>query len=428
MDILKRLLKAQLFKVSSLNALSILIKMGIGLVASKVIAVFVGPSGLGLVGNMRNFLSFIETWGTLGFQQGIVKYSADYKDDKAKISALFSTVFALLFIVLGLIGGLLFVFSSAVSDYVFGVNFQYESVVQILAFVLPFYIFSLIFLAFLNGLGDYNRVLKSGIWGNVIGLFVSVGLIYYYQTFGALVALVTTPALLFGFTLYYLQKHFSVFDYFSWKYFDFDLLKKLLTYALMFFVPAVIGPLVNLQIRINIIDALGNHEAGYWEAISRISIYYLMFVTTLGSVYFFPRLSVTKSVHETRDIFYSYYRWIIPVFSLSLVIIYFLRKYIVLLLFTSDFTVVNDLFFWQLLGDFFKALSLILGYQLLAKKMLLHFLVTEIISLLIMYFASSFFIHDFKIEGVVMAHTLTYVVYLSILLVVFRRVLFSKVK
>ena len=173
-------------------------------------------------------------------------------------------------------------------------------------------------------------------------------------------------------------------------------------------------------------ETLGANQAGYWEAMNRISMYYLMFVTTLGSVYFFPRLSLTKSVKETQHIFWSYYRWIWSLFALGLFVIYFFREWIIALLFTPAFEPVNDLFFWQLFGDAFKAASLILGYQFLAKKMTLHFLITEIISLLVMYFSSMYFMQLFKTEGVVMAHALTYVVYFTILVVVFRKVLFVK--
>ena len=109
LSVISKITKAQLFKVSSLNALSILIKISIGLVTSKVIALYVGPLGMGLVGNLRNFLSFIESIATLGFQNGIVKYVAEYKEDKKQLSILISTVFiALTFVVLGISGTLFF--------------------------------------------------------------------------------------------------------------------------------------------------------------------------------------------------------------------------------------------------------------------------------------------------------------------------------
>jgi PST family polysaccharide transporter len=74
LDFIKKITQTNLFKITSLNSLSIVLKLGIGLITSKVIAVFVGSSGLALVGNFRNFVGSFETISTLGFQNGIIKY------------------------------------------------------------------------------------------------------------------------------------------------------------------------------------------------------------------------------------------------------------------------------------------------------------------------------------------------------------------
>jgi len=42
-----------------LNSVGVFIKIGFGLIVSKVLAVFVGPAGLALVGNFKNFFSGI---------------------------------------------------------------------------------------------------------------------------------------------------------------------------------------------------------------------------------------------------------------------------------------------------------------------------------------------------------------------------------
>ena len=426
LSVISKITKAQLFKVSSLNALSILIKISIGLVTSKVIALYVGPLGMGLVGNLRNFLSFIESIATLGFQNGIVKYVAEYKEDKKQLSILISTVFiALTFVVLG-ISGTLFFFAEEINRLLFGTIFNYVAIIQLLALALPWYVYSAVLISIVNGLGNFKNVIRINIIGNLIGLLVSVILIFQLKTFGALASLIITPSLLFAVSFYYVQKELSLWQNLSWRDFEIISIKKLSAYSLMFFVPAVVSPLVFLEIRNHIIETLGNNEAGYWEAMSRISTYYLLFITTLASVYFFPRLAITKSVSETKLIFWSYYKWILSLFTIGLICIYFLRFYIVKILFTDAFSPVNDLFFWQLVGDVFKAASLILGFQFLAKKMINLFLITEILSLSVQYFSSIYFIQYFKIEGIVMAHAFTYFVYLAILVLIFRKVLFGR--
>jgi PST family polysaccharide transporter len=84
----------------------------------------------------------------------------------------------------------------------------------------------------------------------------------------------------------------------------------------------------------------------------------------------------------------------------------------------------TSLFLWQLIGDVLKVASLILGYQFFAKKLTVAFIFTELLSLSITYFSSIFLVSIYGLEGIVMAHTLTYFVYLIVLGVYFRKSLF----
>jgi hypothetical protein len=192
----------------------------------------------------------------------------------------------------------------------------------------------------------------------------------------------------------------------------------------MALVSSVLGPLVYLAIRNNIIETLGIDQAGYWETMTRISSYYLLFVTTILAVYFLPKLSVAKNTQETKTVFWSFYKGILPVFILGVTIVYFTRFFIVKLLFTQEFLQVTGLFFWQLVGDVLKVASLILGYQFFAKKLTVSFIVAELLSLSITYFSSIFLVSIYGLQGVVMAHALTYFLYLIGIGVYFRKSLF----
>jgi PST family polysaccharide transporter len=176
-----------------------------------------------------------------------------------------------------------------------------------------------------------------------------------------------------------------------------------------------------LAIRNYVIQTIGLQEAGYWEAISRISSYYLLFATTILSIYFLPKLSLAKNDYETKLIFLSFYKSILPIFGMGLIIIYFLRFYLVKILFTEEFLPITSLFFWQLIGDVLKIASWILSFNLLAKKNTLVYVLTEFFSLGLTYILSLFFINNFGIEGVMMAHSLTFLCYLIILVIYFRK-------
>jgi PST family polysaccharide transporter len=420
----KKIIQTSLFKITSLNSFSVLLKIGIGLITSKILAIFVGPSGMALVGNLRNFLTSLENISTLGFQNGIVKYTAENERNKSELQKIITTVFLSLSFIAVLLGIILFFTANYWNTRIFGNDTQYLLVFKVLAFALPCYAVSIFFVALINGLGKFKKVIWINIIGNTIGLLVSVLMILQYQTTGALLAIVIAPALLFFVTFYLVQKEIDFFQIIKLKLFDFQIIKNLSSYSVMALVSSVIGPIVFLAVRNEIIQNLGIEQAGYWETMTRISSYYLLFVSTILTVYFLPKLSKASTTQETKSIFWQYYKFILPVFVLGLIVLYLARFFVVELLFTKEFLPVTDLFFWQFLGDIFKVCALILGYQFFAKKLTLAFIITELYSLFVLYSASLYYMKMFQIEGVVLAYAFQNLSYLLILGIYFRKSLF----
>ena len=416
--------RTPLFKVASLNSVNVILKISIGVITSKVLAVFIGPSGLALTGNLKNFLTSIESIATLGFQNGIVKYVVDAKNDALALKKILSTIFISLFAVSLALSFILFGFSSYFTSLIFGIKSNYNLIFKILAIVMPWYASTAYLLVILNGLGKFKKVIYVNIIGNIIGLLFCIVAVYYYATFGALVAIIVPPALLFFVAFYYVNKEISFFDNISRSSFDWSVLKNLSSYSLMALVSSVFGSFVFLAIRNNIIAVLGLENAGYWEAMNRISNYYLMFISTILSVYFFPKLTFSSSKKAVRNVFKSYYFGVLPFFVIGAVVLFFLRFFLIKVLFSKDFIPVADLFLWQLIGDAFKVASLILGYQFYAKKLTTAFIVTELFSLAIMFALSHFFVISFGLVGVVIAHAATYFIYLIVLILYFRKSLF----
>lgn len=381
---------------------------------------------MALVGNMRNFFTSVETVSTLGFQNGIVKYAAESQEDEVALKKVISTIFISLFGTAILLAIVLFFFSGYWNDQVFGSENQYDFVFKLLALALPWYVVNVFLISIINGFGRFKSVIYINIFGNIIGLIVSILLIFQFKVSGALASVALTPALLFLLSFYYINKEISLRKNISIQCFDFSLIKKLSSYSMMAVVYGCVGPLVYLAIRNNVIDKLGLEQAGYWSAMERISANYLLFVSTLLTVYFLPKLVLAKTNQETKKVFFSFYKTILPLFIIGLVAIYFLRFYIIDLLFTVAFLPVSKLFFWQLIGDILKVASIILGYEFFAKKMTLAFILTELMSLGILYFSTIYFVKAFEMEGIVMAYAFTYAIYLLVLIVFFRKILFVK--
>ncbi len=423
MNFYKNIFSSQLFKITSLNSLSVLIKVGIGVITSKVLAVFIGPSGMALVGNLRNFLTSVESVSTLGFQNGIVKYVAENDKTTLEFKKIFSTLFFTLLVVTITISSVLYLFANYWNQVVFGNSLGYSYVFRVFAIVLPLYVASLYLVSIINGFGRFKKVIYINIWGNVIGFLVTLFFVWKWIVLGALLAIIITPSLLFFVTLYFISKEIYIKEAISFAFFDFKIIKNLSHYFLMTMVSGILGSIVFLAIRNHVIAVVGLREAGFLEAITRISTYYLLFVNTLLTVYYYPKLVIAKTRNETKLVFWSFYKQVLPLFVLGLTLIYIFRVFAIETLLTKEFEPVSDLFFWQLVGDFLKVASWILGLQFFAKKMTKAFILTEILSLVILYFSSFYFVSIFKTEGVVIAHAFTYFMYLLVLGIYFRKIL-----
>ncbi len=424
MNFLKNILGTNLFKVLSLNSLSILLKIILGFVSSKLIAIFIGSSGLAIIGNFRNFLTSTEAIGTLGFENGIIKYTSENKNDDEKLKQIFSTVFFSVLTAILILSCFIFLFSDFLNFKIFGVKYFYQIYFKLLALVLPIYIGNLILLTILNGLQHFKKVILINVIGNCLSLMLAYVFIQKFGLQGAIFNLVIAPAVLFFISIYFLNQQLNFFSFIKLSYFKISILKKLSSFTAMTLFAALAGSLVLFLIRKNIIITLGIEQAGFYEAMNRNSNYYFIFISSIISLYFLPKMAISKDKFETKALIFEYYKKIIPIFILGLLLIYFFRNQFILILLSKQFLPCSKLFFWQLIGDLFKALSLILGFQFFAKKLTKQFLIFETISLFILYFSTNYFMQSFKIEGVVIGYAVTYLFYFVFLIFFFKRSLF----
>ena len=165
--------------------------------------------------------------------------------------------------------------------------------------------------------------------------------------------------------------------------------------------------------------------AGYWEGMNRISGLYLMFVTTSFSVYYLPKLSELKSAGHLRIEIVKAYKIITPIIVASLLIIYLLKDLVINILFTKDFYPMKDLFSWQLLGDFFKVVSWILAFVMVAKSMTKIYIITEIAFSVFLVVLSIVFINNFGVVGATISYCLNYFLYFVVMIIIFKKLLFK---
>jgi PST family polysaccharide transporter len=413
-----------LVKAASLNTANISIKIVAGILISKFIAIFVGPEGMALIGNLRNFFNTVQSISIAGLYKGVVKFISQYKYESSKLTGVLSTVFYLGFFASIALAFLCYYNAEFINDLIF-LNNNYTYVVETLAIVLPFYALNMFVFSIMNGFSKYKILLIINIIGQILGLSVTLLLIWQDKIDGALIAVVITPALNLLITIVGIAFRKNLMSYIKISEIRFFVLRQLSPFMVMALVSSIALPIVYIIIRNYIVSEIGIKEAGYWTAVTRVSDYYLMFINSLMALYILPRFTEIDSHKEFRKEVFSFYKTILPLFAAILGIIYLSRSLLVTLLFTEEFRPIEDLFGYQILGDFMRVMSMVIAYKFLAKKMFAHFIIIEVFLFVIMYVSSIYLIDLYGLKGAVMGHCLSYLMHFAIVILIFGSSLFG---
>lgn len=399
-----------LVKTSLLSLIATFFKMLSGLVINKAVSVYIGPTGLAVIGQFQNFSQLVLIAAQGAINNGVVKYTAEYGRESEKLPSLFSTSIRISLFTSIIIGCTLIIFSSFFSLKILD-NIQYQFIFIIFGFTVILFVLNGLLLSIINGLKEIRSYIKINIIQSIYSLIFTSLLIYFFGLKGALIALATNQSIIFFITLFMLRRH----EIITWRKFtssfDRKISKNLFSYSAMAITSAIMVPTSQFIIRDYIGTTQGLDQAGYWQGVWYISTTYLLIVTTTLSTYYLPRLSEIKNKYELKkEIIYGY-KILLPIVISSGLIIYNLRDFIINLLFTDNFLPMRTLFMWQIIGDTFKISSWILAYIMLAKAMTKIFIISEILFSTTFTLISCYFINSEGTIGATYAYCLNYLIY-----------------
>lgn len=408
-----------LVRTSILNGIAVLFRMLTLLGINKILAVFVGPSGYALVGQFQSAVQMITTFGSGAINTGVIRYTAENADNEEYLKKLWKTAGSIALVGSVFSSIIIFLFHRQLSVY-FLESEQFGGVFIWFAGSLTFFVFNTLLLAILNGKKELNIFVIANIAGSFISLVLTAWLTTYWQLYGALVALGIYQSIAFIATVILCTRtkwfHLSVvFGHVDWK-----IARQLMKYTIMALSSAVFVPLSHIFIRNHLGETLGWQFAGYWEAMWKLSAAYLMLVTSTLSVYYLPKLSELKTPRDIRGEIRSSFRIVIPIVILSGLSIYFLREYLIHFLFTAEFMAMDELFFWQLIGDTIKITSWLFAYIFLAKGYMYLYVVSEFLFSALFYTLIVILLPRLGFISTSIAHTINYVCYLLFVLIALR--------
>jgi polysaccharide transporter, PST family len=398
-----------LLKTSFFSAIATIVRMINGFIVIKIIAIYGGPTGLALIGQLQSVLTMTQIIGSGAINNGVIKYTAEYGDDILRKKHLWNAAVKISLMTTIPVAFVMFVFSDDIALIILK-SYEYTFVFKLLAITLIFFVLNSLMLSILNGQKEIVSLTIITIIQSFISLILTIGLVYFFGLKGALSALVIGQSIVFFVALrFFIKKSWFGVEILKTK-FDKVICKKLLKFSLMALTSAVTVPVSQLFLRNYIGENLSWNDAGYWDAITRVSSAYLMVITTTLSIYYLPKLSSIIETPKLRREIWNGYKFIMPLVIIGAFLIYFLKDQIIVVLFTKEFLPIAELFFWQLIGDVLKIGSWLLGNLLLAKAMAKLFIGVEIVFATSFVVLSLLFVDLYGLIGITMSYALNYLI------------------
>lgn len=405
--------------MTSLNAGAIIIRLFISAIIQRLLTEYVGPVGQAKVGQLRSFTQLLTSVTSLGTFNGIVKYIAEYKSDQIKLQQLFSSVFVFLILGVGITTPVLLIFSSEISTYLFS-SPDFSFIIKLTAVIIPFIAVQRVFNGVINGLSEYKKYVKIDLISYLLSASLSVIFLFQYNLEGVLVAIAITPVVQVLVMLLVFYRVLIEYIQFKGLKLQAPMARALLAFTLMSFVSSILLPLVEIDIRAMLDEKISGRDAGIWTNMTFISHNYMVFSGSIFTLYVIPKFAGIYDARNFKKEVISIYKTLLPLFAGGMILVFLFRNVIIDLIYPGQ-TEMAELFKWQLMGDFIRLASLVLAHQFLAKKLVMNFIFTEILSLGLFYGFAYYFADIYGIEGVVMAHFLRYLIYFFVVLfLVFR--------
>jgi PST family polysaccharide transporter len=413
----------QIFKSTVLIGGMQVVKMGIGIVRTKVLAVLLGPAGMGLAGLYMTATGLIGSVASLGINGSGVRQIAEAAgtQDETRIARTVITLrrAALISGVLGMV--LVLALAPLLSRTTFG-DGKHVFGVALMSLTLLFGGISAGQSALLQGLRRLRDLATSQIVGALFGTLASMALVWWLREQGIAPYLVAISA--FGILLswWYARRVPVQLVTVTWRE-TLAELRGLLGLGLAFTVSGLIANGTAYLTRVLVKHYLGMDAVGIYTATWTLSCCYVGFVLTAMGTDFMPRLAAVANDHRTMNRLVNEQTEMGMLIAVPGVLATLtLAPWVMKFFYSGAFEQGAEVVRWQILGVFLQVLSWPLSYLLAAKGKSLLYGTAELAFGLVNVALVLLCMKRWELEGVGVSFALSYLFYAIMLAVITWRI------
>lgn len=412
----------RLLKVTAMTGLLTLLRMAMGFVIAKVVAVYSGPTGMAMLGQVQSMVSSLNGIINAPAGSGVVRFTAEYKEQGFDACApWWRAALQWVFIISTIAIPLGVLLAKPIASSLFQ-DASLAWVVVATVCVLPFAAIGTLCNSVINGQQLYRRYVGLGMISALISGGIMLCLITWKNIEGALLAAAVQAALI-GVVMLIANLRQPWFKLrYWWGAVESKARKQIGGYMLMAITTALTVPISLILVRNILIAEVGWDATGQWQAVYKISEVYLGVITMALSTYYLPRLASLSGVDAIVSEIHSTARVIVPIVAVMALGVYLLRDVAISLLFTDAFRGARDLFAIQLTGDVIKIASWLYAYPMLSRGATKWFMGTEILFSLSFVALSYLFVSNMGLKGATVAYLVNYFFYLLMMSLNIRKI------
>lgn len=389
-----------------------IINMGISVVRTKILALLLGPAGMGLVGLYMTTTGLIGSVAGLGINSSGVRQIAEAvgTNDDNRIARTIVTL-RRVSLISGILGmGFVILLAPFLSRVTFNNN-EHVLAISLMSLTLLFNDISAGQSALLQGLRKLRELAASQIFGAVFGALISILLVWRYREKGIVLYLVAISAFGMALSWWYARKVSVKKIIITWKDTWIES-KTLLGLGIAFTLQALIGSGTDYLTRILIQRELGMDAVGIYTSTWTLSSYYVGFVLMAMGADFLPRLTASANDNTALNRLVNEQAEIgiliaLPGILLTLAVAPWIMEFF----YSSAFLSGAEVARWQILGVFVRVVCWPLGYVIIAKGKSALFTVIAtaygIINISLIYIC----LKVWKLDGMGISFALSYIFY-----------------
>ncbi len=342
----------------------------VNLVRGKLVAIFLGPEGMGISALFTSAAQTVQRFASLGLNLAIVKEVAAGKEDVGTLSTALGVARRLILLT-SLFGALVCIFGCRWLSQTTFHTYEAAPMFMLLGVAVFLTIFYNGVLALLQGLHEVSRISKASLVSALSGLLVGVPLYWWLGYDGivpAMVLLALTMALFYTLAL---RKALRERQYrrirFSWQSHR-PIVMRLIGLGFILMISDLIGSGCTYALNI-FLNAVGDTDTvGLYQGANSLTTQYSGMVFSALALDYFPRLSaVANNNDEMRCVVNRQIEMVGYIVTPIVCALILTAPLVIEILLTSRFESVTPLMRWMGLGVMLKALMFPLGYIAFAK-------------------------------------------------------------